>query len=183
MSDYFVGELRIFPYTTQIPKGWALCDGRTLPIQGNQALYALISNTYGGDGKTNFQLPDLRGRAVVAASANQGTPVAFGKPAGAEAVTLTLAQSTPQHTHTVSAVSSSVADQNAASDNLIAQINAPATAKMNPQRYYAPATGALVALANQTVSPSGSGQPHSNMQPFLALNICIALVGIYPQRS
>lgn len=184
MSDFYIGELRLFPYN-KIPRGWHLCDGSSMQIQGNAALFALIGTTYGGDGRTTFNLPDMRGRAVMGYSAAQAANYPWGKPAGAETVTLTAPQALPLHTHQVAVVNNSVANSNAATGAFMAQINPTANGNMSSASYYATSGGAssLVPLSAQTVGSSGGGQPHNNMQPFLALNYCIALLGNFPPRT
>lgn len=178
MSDYFIGEFRVFPYN-RIPTGWLPCDGRTMQITGNAALFSLLGTFYGGDGKTTFMLPDFRGRTPVAFGQGQGLAYPIGHQDGAETVTLTMAQ-IPAHSHQVAVVSDQVSNQNFISGNLLAQVGS--ITDMSPQVYYGPATANLVTVAAQTVGSTGGNAAHPNMQPFLALNICISTTGLYPQR-
>ncbi|MBB5941875.1 MULTISPECIES: phage tail protein [unclassified Xanthomonas] len=175
MTDAFIGEIRLFTMDW-VPRGWLPCDGRSLPIQGNQALAALLGNQFGGDGKTTFNLPDLRGRVPVGQGANPLTspPVMYsvGNYGGLEGVALSAAQ-IPPHIHTVNAVAA-VGTTAGASNAYIAE---PA----DPQYLYAP-TGTLVALAPDAVSEEGAGAAHNNVQPSLVLNFCICTVGLFPSR-
>lgn len=176
MSDYFLGEIRWFP-TSWAPSGWLACDGRDMPIAQNQALYALLGTRYGGNGVTTFKLPDLRGRAALHYSGVQPDYI-LGAKAGAETVALTAAQM-PAHTH---AFNASTAEGTAPQPkgNLLADA-AAAGGVSDPRLYGAP--GAMIPLNNESVSVSGSSAAHANMQPFLVLNPCIAVSGIFPPRS
>lgn len=166
MSDPFVGEIRVFGFNFP-PRGWALCDGQLLPISQNQALFSLLGTTYGGDGRTTFALPDLRGRAAqhVAPSIPQG------QAAGTETVSLTVNQ-IPAHTHAVNC-SSAAGNQASPAGGFWAQDN-------QPYKIYSSSSDS--ALAAGAVAPVG-GQPHPNLQPYLCVNFCIALQGIYPSRN
>ncbi|WP_409277682.1 phage tail protein [Pseudomonas defluvii] len=179
MSDYFLGEIRWFP-TSWAPSGWLACDGRDMPIAQNQALYALLGTRYGGNGVTTFKLPDLRGSAAL--HCNAGNPnYSLGAKAGKETVTLTAAQM-PVHTH---AFKASTAEGTAPQpkDNLLADA-AAAGGVTDPRLYGTPGTpAAMIPLNNESVSVSGSSAAHTNMQPFLVLNPCIAVSGIFPPRS
>ncbi len=180
MSDYFIGELRVFAGI--IPSGWIPCDGRLLQIQANAALYSLLGTSYGGDGKTTFAVPDLRGQTPVAIGQLPAQNLSYqvGNKGGTETVTL-LPTQIPPHLHQVTVVSNSAANQNFAAGNLMAQIGT--TTGMTPQTYYAPpSSGTTIVLAAQTIGTAGSSAPHSNLQPFLVLNICIAMTGLYPPR-
>ncbi len=170
-----VGEIKLWAID-YAPKGWALCNGALLPINQNQALYSLLGTKYGGDGVTTFALPDLRGR--VPAGFGQSAPTMGGQ-AGSETVTLT-AQTAPQHIHFVK-VTSGNGDMVGGLGNHIAA----AVTRVDPitgVNLYAAAGGATVPLAPATVSSSGGNLAHDNMQPSLALNYCIATVGVYPSR-
>jgi len=169
MSDQFIGELRLMSFT-YAPKGWALCNGQTLPIAQNQALFSLLGTTYGGNGQTTFMLPDLRGRTPLHASSAQPA----GTPGGQEAVTLTAGQ-IPAHAHTLIA----------ASDVANASLPAgavPAAKGRGGMDRYAPVGNDTVMDASSIALNTG-GQPHPNMQPFEVLSWAIALVGVYPSRD
>lgn len=167
--DPYIGELRIFPYGF-VPKGWAACDGTILNIQGNQALFALLGTIYGGNGTTNFALPDLRGRVPM----HVNDTYLEGKPGGANGTALTL-QSVPPHVHTLVATTSA-ADQAMPGGHLLSTV--PAATPM-----YAPPAMPLSPMAVPAIGNTGSATPVSNMQPYLGLDICIALIGIYPPRN
>jgi microcystin-dependent protein len=168
-SEPFIAEIMIFAGNFP-PRGWAFCDGQLLPISQNTALFSLLGTTYGGNGQTTFALPDLRGRVPVHAGQGLGlSSVSLGEVGGAEVVTLTGAQS-PAHVHEVAA-SNGGATASRPSNNFLAAGGAYATASdgttMNPAM----------------IRNSGGGQPHENRQPYLALNFCIALQGIFPARN
>jgi microcystin-dependent protein len=164
----FLGETRAFAFGI-VPRGWMPCAGQLLSIQQNAALFSLLGVTYGGNGVTNFALPDLRGRAPVSYSGS----VAIGTPSGTETVTLTTAQ-VPPHTHAVYA-STAAASTAAPSTASLATLPQGASA-------YAAPNGSATLAAN-AVATSGASQPHENMQPSLAVNWCIATSGIFPSRS
>ena len=174
MADPFVAEIRIFPFNFA-PKGWAFCNGQILPLSQNTALFSLLGTTYGGDGKSNFALPDLQGAAPLHVGGNQPGPglstYDLGQSGGTDTVTL-LTTETPVHTHSVTA---QTIDQG---DN---RIPGPTLNLGNTQMY-------STAAPNTTLDPSavsivGSGQPHNNLTPYLTLNFCIALQGVYPPRT
>jgi microcystin-dependent protein len=167
MAEPYLAELRIFGFNFP-PRGWAFCDGQILPISQNQSLYSLLGTTYGGDGRTTFALPDLRGRSAV----HRGDGVTLGQKAGQEAVVLTTGE-IPAHTHTVQA-SSDPAAAPVASARVMAD-SAP------NENYHGPTN--LVPLHAGTVANAGSGQGHDNMQPFLTLTVCIAVSGLFPNRN
>ncbi|MCE4554147.1 phage tail protein [Roseateles cellulosilyticus] len=169
MSDQFLGELRLMSFN-YAPKGWALCNGQILPIQQNQALFSLLGTTYGGNGVTNFKLPDLRGRAPLHSS----TDLPLGLSSGQEAVTLSTSQ-IPPHTHTLVATSE-LANANAPGNAV------PATKGRGGVDRYATAGSATV-MDPGTIAPNVGGQPHPNMQPFQVLSWAIALVGMFPSRD
>ena len=174
MSEPFLGEIRLFAGTFA-PVGWNFCNGELLAISENDALFALIGTTYGGDGQATFALPDLRGRVPVHQGTGQGlSPYTIGQTGGAEAVTLTVAQ-IPTHSHTLQVTT----NQGTTADpkgNVIAA--APGTCSVFAAR---PAN----TLYNSAhVSPSTSGNlPHENRQPFVAINYIIALQGIWPPQN
>lgn len=176
MTDPFIGEIRInaFDYA---PNGWASCNGQSLPIRQNAALYSLIAPYFGYD-TNNFNLPDLRGRSPLGYATNSATPngltqYAMGAKGGTETVTLTTAQF-PAHTHQFTA--------NKAAGNSVNP--AGCVYAQSSVNIYAPATSSSVAaLNNATISSVGGNASHSNMQPYLVLNFCIALLGYYPPRQ
>ena len=169
MAEPFIGEIRFFSFAFA-PKYWAQCNGQTLPINQNQALYALLGTAFGGDGRTNFKLPDLRGRTGI----GMGPSAPIGQVAGAEAVALTTAQM-PMHTHQMNG---SVQQANALvlNNNVLATIPDATGFPI-----YGPANN-LVSLDPGSIDPVGGSQPHPNMQPFTTVNQCIALTGIFPPR-
>lgn len=169
MVECYVGEIRMFA-GDYAPDGWAMCNGQLLQIAGNEALYSLIGNTYGGDGVSNFAMPDMRGRVPISAGNQAGNIYVLGQAGGTETVTLTGDQM-PKHTHPVNA--QSVAGTATAPTNGVwAGTPAPA--------YETPGTAALVPMNREAVSFVGGSQPHENMMPFMTLNFIIALSGIYP---
>lgn len=173
MAEPYVGEIRMFSGNFA-PRGWALCDGSLLPISQYTALYALIDTTYGGDGRTNFALPDLRGRLAVHKGTNPqtGTNFSLGQSAGTEQVTLTVNQ-LPVHTHTALAQAPTAGTAQSPAGAVWAE------SALGP--YGAgPGTQAMNAAA---VSAAGGGQPHENRMPYLTTTFIIALVGIFPTQS
>ena len=168
--ETFIGEIALFPYN-QIPVGWSACDGKILPIQQNAALFSLLGIRYGGDGKQNFALPDLRGRTIVSQGILNGSVYQAGKSGGLESVTLT-ADTIPAHNHLFFA-SSQVANSNGPANRLLSTANAGmyAGSLTNPQ-----------VISPTTVINNAGGQPHPNVQPSIALQYCIATAGIYPSR-
>jgi microcystin-dependent protein len=168
MSQPFVGQLALFPWGI-VPRAWAPCQGQTMSIQQNSALFALLGTTYGGNGTTTFNLPDLRGRTPV----SSGNSISLGAQGGEEAHTLTNLE-VPSHTHLLQA-SNEIADADKPNGNLLAQTTGSAT------MYQANPDGSNMAAG--TMAPYGSGQPHENRQPFVAMNWCIALSGIFPSKN
>jgi microcystin-dependent protein len=170
MADPFVAEIRIFPFNFA-PKGWAFCNGQLLPISQNTALFALLSTTYGGDGKSTFALPNLEGRVPLQAGQGPGlSEYDLGESTGSETVTL-LTSEIPAHSHAAGA-SPDFADSR--TPTVLARPTSPI--------YTSPAAQ-LTPIAPQGVTPSGGDQPHNNLMPFLVFNYCIALQGIFPPRS
>lgn len=173
MADPFVAEIRIFPFNFP-PRGWAWCDGQLLPLSQNTALFSLLGTTYGGNGKSNFALPDLQGRAPMHPGQGPGLSLHdLGEMGGSETVSL-LESEIPSHSHTVGA-------QNVA----LGGVAAPAGATLNR-----PASGnlfttntSIVQMSGNTVAPAGGDQPHNNMQPYLTLYFNIALQGVFPPRT
>lgn len=173
MADPFVAEIRIFPFNFA-PKGWAFCDGQILPLSQNTALFSLLGTTYGGDGKSNFALPDLQGSAAMHPGQGQGLSLRdLGETGGSDTVTL-LASEIPVHTHTLRAAIDP-ADNNAPQNNVVL---APSTGG----QMYSPKQPTVL-LAGQALAPAGGSLPHNNLQPYLTLNFCIALQGVFPPRS
>jgi len=181
MSDQVLGEIRIFA-GNYAPQDWAACDGRSLPIQGNEALFSLLGTTYGGDGVNQFNLPDLRGRLPLSqgGSALSGTNYTLGQHGGCEAVTLS-AEQMPAHSHSVQA-SSAAATTGTAKGNYLAKAT-NASGGTNQDVFYlqanAPVKHAYV-LNQSSVSPAGGDQAHSNIMPSEGANFIIALAGSYP---
>lgn len=169
MSEPFLSEIKMIPWTFP-PKGWAFCNGQTLSLSQNQALFALLGTTYGGNGVTTFQLPNLQGRVPVMQSAS----IPLGATGGESAHTL-LTSEMPAHTHTPKGVNSAPTTNSPAN----ATLSQPSTVVGN---LYGAATG-LAALAPQAIANAGGSQPHSNEQPYLVINFVIALVGIFPSRN
>ena len=165
MAEPFLSEIRLFSFNFP-PKGWALCNGQLLPINQNQALFSLLGTTYGGDGRVNFALPDLRSRAPI----HFGSGHTLGERGGEQAHTLSISE-LPTHTHVANA---STANGNVAfaSNNILAAAG----------NLYAGATN-LVAISPSSIANVGGSQAHLNMQPFLVLNFCIALQGIFPSQN
>jgi microcystin-dependent protein len=177
MSDPFVGEIRIFGFTFA-PTSWAFCDGQLLPISQNDALFAVIGNAFGGDGQTNFALPNLQGCAPLHPGRTSGGLLyQLGQTGGETAVTLTQA-TMPAHTHVVTG-SSTAGQQNTPQNN----VWAPAQLGRQPEAIYAQTAASPVAMSQQALASAGGSLPHNNMPPYLALNFCIALNGIFPTRS
>ncbi|MDQ3985614.1 MAG: tail fiber protein [Actinomycetota bacterium] len=169
MSEPFLSEIKIVSFNFA-PKGWAMCNGQLLPINQNQALFSLLGTTYGGNGQTNFALPDLRGRVPM----HVGSGHILGERAGEATHTLVLSEM-PQHTHLLQATSD-LADQPTASGNLLAQVNQAFGAA------YAPASNPTT-MAAQSVGVVGGSQAHFNTHPLLTLTYIIALQGIFPSRN
>ncbi len=175
MSEPFIAEIRIFAGNFA-PRGWAFCNGQLLPISQNTALFSLIGTTYGGDGRTTTALPNLEGRAPMHPGRGPGlTAKRLGERGGVETVTLTEAQM-PNHHHTLMATNSLGDLQIPAPDRSVARSSGANAYQQN--------TGAsLAAMAEQALPQTGGSLAHNNMQPFLAINFIIALVGLYPSRS
>ncbi len=174
MADPFVAEIRIFPFNFA-PKGWAWCDGQLLPLSQNTALFSLLGTTYGGNGKSNFALPDLQGRAPMHPGQGPGLSLHdLGETGGSETVSL-LESEMPAHSHAMRAHDLDLGELNAPAANRSLAKSANATA-------YVAATN-LVSLSPQTLAPAGGDQPHNNMQPYLTFYFCIALQGVFPPRT
>ena len=173
MSNPFVAEIRIFPFNFA-PKGWAFCDGQILPLSQNTALFSLLGTTYGGDGKSNFALPNMQGNSPMHPGQGPGLSLHdLGETGGETSVTL-LESEIPSHTHALQA------DARPGTLDTPSPLNA--LARSTPDIYKVPTTN-TVQLADQAVAPAGGDQPHNNMMPYLTLNFCIALQGVYPPRT
>jgi microcystin-dependent protein len=172
--DPFVAEIRIFPFNFA-PKGWAFCDGQVLPLSQNTALFSLLGTTYGGDGKSNFALPNLQGSAPMFYGQGPGLSLHdIGETGGSDTVSL-LESEIPSHPHSL------MADARGANLNNPSPSNA--LARSTPQQIYTTPPAPLTPLADQTIAPAGGDQPHNNLMPYLTLNFCIALQGVYPPRT
>lgn len=173
MADPFVAEIRIFPFNFA-PKGWAWCDGQILPLSQNTALFSLLGTTYGGDGKSNFALPDLQGRSPMHPGQGPGLSLHdLGESGGSETVTL-LESEIPAHTHALMS--------NAAAANRTNPVgNSPA--RVAGAAPYVPAAAPSAQLAPEALAPAGGDQPHNNLQPYLTFYFCIALQGVFPPRT
>lgn len=171
--DPFVAEIRIFPFNFP-PKGWAFCNGQILPLSQNTALFSLLGTVYGGDGKSTFGLPNMQGSAPMHPGQGPGLSLHdLGEIGGSQTVTL-IQSEMPSHPHSLmAAVTSST--KSLPTGNSLTRISSGATPYKAPGS--AQATMAAVAIA-----PAGGDQPHNNMQPYLTLNFCIALQGVFPQR-
>jgi microcystin-dependent protein len=170
MAEPFLSEIRLMSFVFA-PKGWALCNGQLLPINQNQALFSLLGTTFGGDGRVNFALPDLRGRTPI----HVGSGHTLGERGGEQAHTLSIAE-VPTHAHAVTASGSPGNSSNPRSlniGNLFAQ---------DPGNAYAPPQS-LAALNPASIANTGGSQAHLNMQPFLTISFCIALQGIFPSPN
>lgn len=174
MSSPFVAEIRIFACNFA-PTGWAFCDGQILPISQNTALFSLLGTTYGGDGRTTFALPNLQGAAPLMPGQGSGLSLrSLGETGGATNITL-LTTEIPMHTHTVNASTTGGTQIDPSN-----QVWAVAGVARGTRMYTATANATTMNPASLAIS--GSGQPHNNLMPYLTLNFCIALQGIYPPR-
>jgi microcystin-dependent protein len=167
VAEPFLSEIRIMSFGFP-PKGWALCDGQLLPINQNQALFSLLGTTYGGNGQTNFGLPDLRSRVPI----HVGNGHTLGERGGEQAHTLSISE-LPTHIHTL----------NASSATGTGPVPVTAISGVAAEQPYVPADGNLVALNPASLANVGGSQAHLNMQPFLVLNFSIALQGIFPSAT
>lgn len=170
MAEPFLSEIRLMSFQFA-PKGWALCNGQLLPINQNQALFSLLGTTFGGDGRVNFALPDLRGRTPI----HVGSGHTLGERGGEQAHTLSIAE-LPTHAHVLNASNSAAnapVPNNAGTGLALAN---------SPDQLYGPPSN-LVATNSGSVANSGGSQAHLNMQPFLTISFCIALQGIFPSPN
>jgi microcystin-dependent protein len=173
VSDQFLAEIRVFPFNFA-PTGWALCDGQLLPISQNTALFSLLGTTYGGDGKSTFALPDIQGRTVMQPGQGPGLSLHdLGEMGGEPTVTL-LESEMPLHTHAIAASQADGGDRSPADERFAVGVG-------GIEMYANP--GTITQLAQQTWTPAGGGVAHNNLQPYLTLNFCIALQGIFPPRG
>lgn len=166
MAEPFLGEVRMMSFNFA-PRGWATCDGQTLPINQNQSLYSLLGTTYGGDGRTTFMLPDLRARVPMHFDGSHP----MGQSAGEASHTLTP-QEIPSHTHGPLHASGNDGGAPVAAGGVLATANNVYAAPGNP-----------VLLNAGVISSAGDGQPHENRQPFLTINFCMAIQGLFPSRN
>jgi microcystin-dependent protein len=171
MAEPFLGEVRMMSFNYP-PKGWAPCNGQTLPINQNQALFALLGTMYGGNGQTTFALPNLQGRVPI----HIGNGFTQGQRVGEAQHTVTIGEM-PAHVHMIVADSAPASQQDG---NLPA--NNKRVAASTAQNLYGPATS-LVAMNTNDIGFTGGSQPHENTQPYLTIQFCIALVGIFPSRN
>ncbi len=170
MADPFVAEIRMFPFNFA-PRGWAWCDGQLLPLSQNTALFSLLGTTYGGNGMSNFALPDLMGRTPMHPGQGPGLSLHdLGETGGSDTVTL-IELEIPNHSHTIRVSADDGNSRNPAGNYVGMGNNIFSTASN------------LVALNDSTLAPSGGDLPHNNLQPYLTLYFCIALQGVFPPRT
>ncbi|NLB14380.1 MAG: phage tail protein [Gammaproteobacteria bacterium] len=173
MADPFVAEIRIFPFNFA-PRGWAWCDGQLMTLSKNTALFSLQGPTYGRNGKSNFALPDLQGRAPMHPGQGPGLSLHdLGETGGSETVTL-LESEIPAHTHALGVVNDIGDDRMPTPDSVLAR-------STGGQLYGVP--GAMVPLSPSALAPRGGDQPHNNLMPYLTFYFCIALQGVFPPRG
>lgn len=174
MSDPFVGEIRIFPFNFA-PRGWAFCDGQLLPLSQNTALFSLLGTNYGGNGKSNFALPDLQGRAPMHPGQGPGLSLHdLGETGGSETVSL-LESEIPSHNHALRVDGADPGEDRTPGGEYFA--------RSTGGNLFSDPAGNLIQMSPDALSPSGGDQPHNNMQPYLTLNFCIALQGVFPPRT
>lgn len=174
MADPFVAEIRIFPFNFA-PKGWAFCDGQLMPLSQNTALFSLLGTTYGGNGKSNFALPDLQGRAPMHPGQGPGLSLHdLGETGGNDTVTL-IESEIPSHSHSLGAQSTPLGGSAIPAGNVLSR---PASGNL-----YATTNPQLVPMSSQALATAGGNQPHNNMQPYLTFYFCIALQGVFPPRT
>jgi microcystin-dependent protein len=175
MADPFVAEIRIFPFNFA-PKGWAFCDGQLLPLSQNTALFSLLGTTYGGNGKSNFALPNMQGNAPMHPGQGPGLSLHdLGETGGSPFVTL-LESEIPSHSHAMRGSSDP-------SDNFVAVGNMLAKVVGRGNNLYSQTITPLAMLNDNALAPAGGDLPHNNMMPYLTLSFCIALQGVFPPRT
>jgi microcystin-dependent protein len=175
MADPFVAEIRIFPFNFA-PRGWAWCDGQLLPLSQNTALFSLLGTTYGGNGKSNFALPDLQGRAPMQPGQGPGLSLHdLGETGGSETVTL-LESEIPSHSHGWLVAGAEVGEARNPTNMALAR-----TTNVGGNLFGAPNN--LVQMSDQALPPAGGDQPHNNLMPYLTFYFCIALQGVFPPRG
>lgn len=173
MADPFVAEIRIFPFNFA-PTGWAWCDGQLLPLSQNTALFSLLGTTYGGNGKSNFALPDLQGRSPMQPGQGPGLSLHdLGETGGSETVTL-LESEIPSHSHTVRVDTINPGEVVSPVGNVIGKTTAA---------IFSPTLPTQISMAGESLAPAGGDAPHNNMQPFLTFYFNIALQGVFPPRG
>jgi len=182
MSDNYVAQITLFACNFA-PRGWALCQGQILPISQNAALFSLLGTQFGGNGTSNFQLPDLRGRVAIGAGTGTAlSPYVVGEAGGVENVSL-VTGNLPQHNHNLPAYTATAATTNP-SGALPAQGDASGGhGHGSAFNLYNPATNSVTLAPGQLAANTSGNLPHNNIQPLLALNWCIALTGVFPPRS
>jgi microcystin-dependent protein len=172
MADPFVAEVRMFPFSFQ-PKGWAFCNGQLLPISQNTALFSLLGTTYGGNGSTNFALPNLQGSSPLHPGQGAGLSLYdLGEQGGSETISLLTAE-IPAHTHFLSASQADALEPAPTGRKFATGIGVA---------YYSAPTARMTTLSPSAATPAGGSQPHNNMMPYITFNFCIALQGIFPPR-
>jgi microcystin-dependent protein len=175
MTDPFVAEIRIFPFNFA-PRGWATCDGQLMPLSQNTALFSLLGTTYGGDGKSNFALPNLQGSAPMHPGQGPGLSMHdLGETGGSETVTL-IESEMPAHAHAMNGQGSN-SNLNDPKDAVLARPFG------GGNMYKTPDGAAIVALSSESIVQAGGDQPHNNLMPYLTLEFCIALQGVFPPRG
>jgi microcystin-dependent protein len=183
MSNPFVAEIRIFPFNFA-PVGWAMCNGQILPISQNTALFSLLGTTYGGDGKSNFALPNLQGSVPMSFGQGPGLSLRdLGETGGETTVTL-LQTELPSHAHTLEATTTTGTTTVSNNSQLaLATAGGGKQGAANVANFYSGGSAKATMSTTQAISPTGGNQPHNNMMPYLGLNFCIALQGVFPPRS
>ena len=173
MADPFVAEIRIFPFNFA-PRGWAWCDGQLLPLSQNTALFSLLGTTYGGNGKSNFALPDLQGRAPMHPGQGPGLSLHdLGETGGSETVSL-LESEIPSHSHGIRADAADPGEDRTPAGEVLA--------RSTGGLLYGNAAS-LVAMSDVALAPAGGDQPHNNLQPYVTFYFTIALQGVFPPRT